>query len=273
MTNNLMASGATPASPVTLTISDMFGGMPYENSLVVLNMNGPQIKTVLERAYRNYYYYKYIPGRGGYSYYTTCMIDTNAIGKILYRDTSPTLPDGNNVIALLINGKPVDFNDASKYYHVSTVNYLAAGSCNFNDNGVSLWPLNQIVHDTQYYVRDAVIDYIKAMHIVSPMIEGRLVFADTVAPVITINSPVPVKYLPWSPLTLDFAATDNVGVKSIQAYLDGVPVINGQFIDLYYLPGRHTLTVVAKDWYGNTSTSSVTFWVALKLFYLPVVHG
>jgi hypothetical protein len=56
------------------------------------------------------------------------------------------------------------------------VNYLAAGSCNFSDAGVSLWPLNQIVNDTQYYVRDAVIDYISAMGTVSPAIEGRLAF-------------------------------------------------------------------------------------------------
>jgi hypothetical protein len=33
---------------------------------------------------------------------------------------------------------------------------------------VSLWPLDQIVHDTQYYVRDAVIDYVTAQGIVSP---------------------------------------------------------------------------------------------------------
>jgi len=32
-------------------------------------MNGPQIKAVLERGYRNYYYYyKYVSGFGGYSY-------------------------------------------------------------------------------------------------------------------------------------------------------------------------------------------------------------
>ena len=54
--------------------------MPYENSLVVLSMNGPQLKAVLERGYRNYYYYKYVPGYGGYSYYTTCMLDINAGG-------------------------------------------------------------------------------------------------------------------------------------------------------------------------------------------------
>ena len=72
----------------------MFTLMPYENSIVVLKMNGPQLKAVLERAYRNYYY-KYVPRYGGYSYYTTCMLDIDSGGKILYRDTSPSLPDGN----------------------------------------------------------------------------------------------------------------------------------------------------------------------------------
>ena len=62
MTNRKVADAATPASPVTLKVSDMFTLMPYENSLVVLSMNGPQIKAVLERGYRNYYYYKYVPG-------------------------------------------------------------------------------------------------------------------------------------------------------------------------------------------------------------------
>ena len=150
--------------PQTLKVSDMFTLMPYENSLVTMTMNGPQLKAVLERAYRNYYYYKYVPGYGGYSYYTTCMIDTNSIGKITYNDRYPEAYDGAKqyVMSLEINGVPVDFTDASKYYLVSTVNYLAAGSCNFNDGGVSLWPLSQIVNDTQYYVRDAVIDYITA---------------------------------------------------------------------------------------------------------------
>ena len=177
MTNKLVATGATPASPVALKVSDMFAAMPYENSLVMLKMNGPQLKAVLERAYRNYYYYKYVPGYGGYSFYTTCMLDTNSLGRIMYRDANPSLPDGNNVVAFTIDGKAVNFKDADRYYNVSTVNYLAAGSCNFNDNGVSLWPLNQIVSDTQYYVRDAVIDYVKAQGTVSPAIEGRLLFS------------------------------------------------------------------------------------------------
>ena len=80
-------------------------------------------------------------------------------------------------------------------------------------------------------------------------------------------------YLHPNFLTLDFSAVDGPdgttpslaapsGVKSIQATLDGKPVTNGQKIDLYTLTlGNHTLTVVAADFYGNTTTQSVTFSV------------
>jgi 2',3'-cyclic-nucleotide 2'-phosphodiesterase/3'-nucleotidase/5'-nucleotidase len=188
MTNKLVATTATPATPYNLTITDMFAAMPYENSLVVINMNGPQLKAVLERAYRNYYYYKYVPGYGGYSYYTTCMIDTNAGNQIVYNDLYPALPNGNNVVALNIGGQLIDFTDADTYYKVSTVNYLAAGACNFSNAGVTLWPLSQIDHDTQFYVRDAVIDYVTEMVTVSPAIEGRLQFlGSTFTDVATTN--------------------------------------------------------------------------------------
>jgi hypothetical protein len=105
------------------------------------------------------------------------MLDTNSVGKITYQEGFPFLPNGNNVKSLVVDGKAVDFDDATKFYKVSSVNYLAAGACNFSDAGVSLWPLDQIVNDTQYYVRDVVIDYIKAQTApISPAIEGRLVF-------------------------------------------------------------------------------------------------
>jgi 5'-nucleotidase/UDP-sugar diphosphatase len=174
MSNRKVADDATAENPVTLTVNDMYTLMPYENSLVVMSMNGPQLKQVLERAYRNWYYYNYVEDHGGYSYYTTCMIDINAGGVITYKDTHPSLPDGNNVVSLVIDGTPVDFSDADTYYSVSSVNYLAAGSCNFNDDGVTLWPLDQVTHDTQYYVRDSVISYIEGNTPVSPMVEGRL---------------------------------------------------------------------------------------------------
>jgi 2',3'-cyclic-nucleotide 2'-phosphodiesterase (5'-nucleotidase family) len=160
-TNRQIAGTATPATPYSLTIADLFTFIPYDNSLVVLNMNGPQIKAVLERAYRNYYYYKYVPGYGGYSYYTVGMLVPDAGSQIVYYDGNPDFPNGNNVVSLQIQAGAVNFNDPETYYRVSTLNYLAAGICNFNDSGTSLWPLDQITDDTQYYVRDAVIEYIQ----------------------------------------------------------------------------------------------------------------
>ena len=176
MSNRIVADGATPVSPVTLTVDDMYTLMPYENSLLVLSMNGPQIKEVLERGYRNWWWYNQGSPYGGYSHYTTCMLTTDAGNVITYTGDLVTEPDGNNVISLEIEGVPVNFSDAGTYYNVSTVNYLAAGSCNFNNAGETIWPLDQIVYDTQFYVRDSVIDYITAMGAISPAIEGRLQF-------------------------------------------------------------------------------------------------
>ena len=269
MTNKAVAT--TGPYPVTLKVADMFSLMPYENSLVVMEMNGPQLKAVLERAYRNYYYYKYVPGYGGYSYYTTCMIDTNFGNQITYNDLYPAAydPAKQYVVSLKVNGQEIDFEDADTYYRVSTVNYLAAGSCNFNNGGVSLWPLNQIVNDTQYYVRDAVIDYITAMGTVSPAIEGRLNFiTDTDAPTININLPTATIYQHSDTMVLDFGAVDVglAGLKKTWADLDGVEVVNGQLLDLYTLTlGEHTLTVHAVDKAGNESVQTVTFTITATI--------
>jgi 5'-nucleotidase len=175
MTNQKIAATATPTNPYTMTVNDMFTLMPYENSLVVFTLNGPQLKTILERGYRNYWYYKNVPGYGGYSHYTTCMLDINAGGVITYQDTISYTPGITYVLGLSYGSNVVDFLDATTYYTVSTVNYIAAGSCNFNNGGVTIWPLNQIVADTQNYVRDVVIQYIPTLtQPIAPAVENRI---------------------------------------------------------------------------------------------------
>ena len=137
---------------------------------------------------------------------------------------------------------------------------------------MSLWPLNQIANDTQYYVRDAVIDYITAMGTVSPAIEGRLQFiTDTSAPVITITSPTAKTYLHSEFLTLNFGAVDvgSAGLAKVKADIDGTPVVTGQVIDLLTLTaGNHKLTVNAVDKATNASTASVTFSVEVSVMSL-----
>ena len=162
MTNQYVATG-------TLKVQDMFTLMPYENSLLVMRMNGPQLLAVLERDFYNYDLW-----RKGQARYTTCFLDTSANAAIRFDPLTPE--GGRNTVSLTVNGVLVDFADADKYYNVSTVNYLAAGACQYSDAGVSLWPLSQIVTDTQLYVRDVVIEYIKAHTPISPRVEGRVVF-------------------------------------------------------------------------------------------------
>jgi 2',3'-cyclic-nucleotide 2'-phosphodiesterase (5'-nucleotidase family) len=170
-----MTDASVPAG--ILTKGDMFNLMRYENSLVVLEMNGPQIKEVLERSYRNWWWFNHPPTWGGYSHYTTCMLATDAGNVVTYAGDLTTEPDGDNVASLTLEGVPVDFTDATTFYNVSTVNYVAAGSCNFNNDGETIWPLNQIIADTQLYVRDSVINYVEAQsEPIAPLVEGRLVF-------------------------------------------------------------------------------------------------
>ena len=177
MSNRKVANDATVAVPEELTKGDMFTLMPYENSLVVFEMTGPQIKTILERAYYVYYNFKYVDGYGGLSHYTTCMLVTDSGNVITYDEKNGVEPDGDNVVSFLLEGTPVDFADDVTTYLISTVNYLAAGSCNYNDAGETLWPLDQIAYDTQYYVRDSVINYVDAqVGPIHPAVEGRLVF-------------------------------------------------------------------------------------------------
>jgi 2',3'-cyclic-nucleotide 2'-phosphodiesterase (5'-nucleotidase family) len=177
MSNRLVAEGATAADPLDITKGDMFTLMPYENSLVVLEMTGPQIKEVLERSYRNWWWFNQGYPWGGYSHYTTCMLATDAGNVITYTGDLVTEPNGNNVASLTLEGATVDFVDAVTTYLVSTVNYVAAGSCNFNNDGETIWPLDQIAYDTQLYVRDSVINYVDD-HVgpLTTAIEGRLDF-------------------------------------------------------------------------------------------------
>jgi 5'-nucleotidase len=172
MSNEEIAVGATPAVPLDVTKGDMFTLMPYENSLVVMEM-----KEILERSYRNWWWFNQGYPWGGYSHYTTCMLATDAGNVITYTGDLTVEPDGNNVASLTLDSDAVDFTDATTTYLVSTVNYVAAGSCNFNNDGETIWPLDQIAYDTQYYVRDTVINYVEAqMGPIHPAIEGRLVF-------------------------------------------------------------------------------------------------
>jgi len=215
--NRNIAVTASQMMPVTLKVSDLYTLLPYDNALVVLDLNGPQLKAILERSFRNYYFYKYVPGYGGYEYYALGNLGISADGQITYKDTYPESYDEteNHVLSLTISGQAVDFEDASTYYKVATVDFLAMGGVNFNDGGVSLWPLNQIESETQFYIRDAVQGYIQTRAVISPMVEGRLQFLnDTTPPSVTIEVPQMNNAL-QDGVTFVATASDDVSVDEV----------------------------------------------------------
>ncbi len=87
---------------------------------------------------------------------------------------------------------------------------------------------------------------------------------DTTPPTITITAPTNSIYEYDDSITIDFTVTDDLsGVYSVTATLDGVPVSDGDIIDLLTLSyGEHTFTVLAEDTAENDSHESVTFQIA-----------
>jgi len=85
---------------------------------------------------------------------------------------------------------------------------------------------------------------------------------DKTPPVITITTPESKEYLASDNITLDFTVADALSdVSGFQATLNGLPVTNGQTINLSTMEGSYTLTVQANDKADNSASKSVIFTV------------
>ncbi|MCL4424296.1 MAG: hypothetical protein M1299_13185 [Firmicutes bacterium] len=88
--------------------------------------------------------------------------------------------------------------------------------------------------------------------------------ADKTPPDISIASPTTGPYLTSDLLTVSYSAIDGLsGIDTVSAALDGIPVNNGQVINLSALAGSHSLAVMAEDKAGNQRVNSVTFTVLI----------
>lgn len=93
---------------------------------------------------------------------------------------------------------------------------------------------------------------------------------EIVPPMVTAVSPSG-SYLLNATTTVQFTATDASGIATINAILNGVPVLSGQLITLTK-PGANILEVTAMDNEGNEATATSTFSVLYNMsgFLLPV---
>lgn len=111
------------------------------------------------------------------------------------------------------------------------------------------------VHTVDYYSRDTAGN-VESTQSVSFMI-------DSTPPAVTVTSPMSQAYSDDTMLPVSWTASDATsGIDTESATLDGVPVANGDTLDLSTLAlGPHTVVVTATDMAGHSTSVTVEFEV------------
>ena len=130
-----------------ITKQDIFKVLPFGNQLVEFQADGKFLKKIIEEKVKG--------NRRGMA--------VSGV-KIIY---SKSLPDGQRVVNLLINGKPLQ---ADKRYRVVTSDYLMEGN-----SGLSILKTinSELVAYTGILMRDAVIEYVNEHSPLRIEVEGR----------------------------------------------------------------------------------------------------
>ncbi len=134
-----------------ITINDIYTVLPFDNTLVVLELTGAQIKAALEHAVRKY------PEQNGGFLHVSGMTYT----------FDPAKATGERVVDVMVNYAELDLNQT---YQVATNDFVAAGG-----DGYSMFKEGSIVYESGLYLRDLMVSYLKEYSFVEPKVEGRIV--------------------------------------------------------------------------------------------------
>lgn len=125
-----------------VTMRTAYEVMPFENTLVIVNLKGTQVQELIDYLLRN--------KRAHPISNLTIEVDSNFKLK-----------------KALIHGDPLDLN---KSYMVCTNDYLANGGDRMN-----FFKVNDSVYNIDYKVRNALIDYLKKVDTINPKIDNRFI--------------------------------------------------------------------------------------------------
>ncbi len=125
-----------------VTTRTAFEVMPFENSIVVVDLPGKQVKELLD----------YL---------------ANAKRAHPISNMQITLDKDSKIKSALINNKDIDFN---KNYFVATNDYLYNGG-----DKMDFFKTNDSLYVLDYKIRNALIDYFKKVDTLSPVIDNRFI--------------------------------------------------------------------------------------------------
>jgi 5'-nucleotidase / UDP-sugar diphosphatase len=150
-------------------VKDVYSVLPFDNYIVSIRLTGRQIREALE------YGFSGIEEDAGRFPQVSGL-------KITY---APSAPKGSRIRELLIEGKPVD---PLKEYRVATNDFMAAGGDGYKAFGEAIRSSKDfeviggmmkgdkvVYSDSGRWIRDVVIDYIRARGKIAPRVEDRIV--------------------------------------------------------------------------------------------------
>jgi 2',3'-cyclic-nucleotide 2'-phosphodiesterase (5'-nucleotidase family) len=134
-----------------ITVGDIFKVLPFDNTLVVLEASGADIKAALERSVSVY------PEQLG------AFLHVSGLSF----EFDPTKIPGERVVSVNVGNEPLN---EKKIYTVATNDFIAAGG-----DGYDMFKEAKILFSSGEMLRDVFAKYIKQMGKVSVGVEGRIV--------------------------------------------------------------------------------------------------
>ena len=128
-----------------VTTRTAFEVMPFENSLVVVDLKGVQVKELLDYLARNK--------------------RAHPISKLHL-----AIDNNNNIVEAAIDEKPIDLD---KNYFVCTNDYLVNGG-----DRMDFFKIHDSIYALDYKVRNAMIDYLKKVDTINPVRDNRFIQKD-----------------------------------------------------------------------------------------------
>src|SRR5262245_60787453 len=131
-----------------VTWGNAFEVLPFQNTLVTMKLTGAQLKKTLERGLVS----------------TVGMLAISGM-RVQFDRTKPA---GQQVVSVHLTDGAI--LDDSKLYSVTTNDFVLAGG-----DGFSEFAKGTDIIDTGIFLRDVLVDYIKARRTLSPRLDGRIV--------------------------------------------------------------------------------------------------
>ena len=149
--------------PGIVSLADILDLYPFENSVVIFDLKGKDLKSVLETSSRKYPY-----GNEGFlqSLGLEYTINSTKVHQVLSSDGTKIIKKGQRVSNIKINGKPLE-ND--KYYKIAVNDYMFNGG-----NGYSQFKKAVNTNKTGVMIQDLVINYIKKNSPVSVQVKDKI---------------------------------------------------------------------------------------------------